>query len=62
MWHFGRFNLNSILPKIEHLRPLFIKDTHREKAPSNQSAVLTKTTNMDIRVIGTTNQLFIRGS
>ena len=38
------------------------KDTHREKAPSNETTALTKSTNMDIWVIGTTNQLFVRGS
>ena len=38
------------------------KDTHREKAVKNQTPALTKSTNMDIWVVGTTNQLFIRGS
>ena len=33
-----------------------IKNTHREKAPSNETPALTKCTNM-----GTSNQLFIRG-
>ena len=39
-----------------------VKDTHREKAPSNKSAALTKSTNMDIWVISTSNQLFVRGT
>ena len=39
-----------------------IKDTHREKTPSNKTPVLTKSTNMGIWVIGTSNQLFTRGS
>ena len=39
-----------------------LKDTHREKAPSNETPVLAKGTNMDIWVVGATNQLFIRGS
>ena len=39
-----------------------LEDTHREKAPSNKTPALTKSTNMVIWVIGTTNQLFIRGS
>ena len=39
-----------------------IKDTHREKAPSNETPASTKCTNMGIWVFGTTNQLFIRGS
>ena len=39
------------------------KDTHREKAPSNKvTTALTKSTNMGIWVVGTTNQLFISGS
>ena len=38
------------------------KDTHREKVPSNKTPALTKSTNMGIWVVGTSNQLFIRGS
>ena len=38
------------------------KDTHREKAPSKKTPALTKSTNMGICVVGTTNQLFIRVS
>ena len=33
-----------------------------EKAPLNKTAELTKSTNMGIWVVGTSNQLFIRGS
>ena len=36
------------------------KDTHREKAPSNKTPALTKNTNRDIWVVGTSNQLFMR--
>ena len=39
-----------------------IKDTHREKAPSNKTPALKKSTNMDVRAVVTLNQLFIRGS
>ena len=39
-----------------------IKDTHREKAPSNKTPALTKSMNTDIWVVGTLNQLFRRGS
>ena len=39
-----------------------IKDPHREKALPNKTPALTKNTNMDIWVVGTANQLFIRGS
>ena len=38
-----------------------LKDTHREKAPSNKTPALTKSRNMGIWVVGTSNQLFIRG-
>ena len=33
-----------------------------EKAPLNKTLALTKSTNMDIWVVDTSNQLFIRGS
>ena len=39
-----------------------LKDTHGEKAPSNKTPVHTKCRNMEIWVLGTLNQLFIRGS
>ena len=38
------------------------KDTHKEKAASNETRALTKNRNMGNLVIGTSNQLFIRGS
>ena len=38
-----------------------VKNTHREKVPSNETLVLTKSTNMGIWVVGTLNQLFISG-
>ena len=38
------------------------KDTHRKKAPSNETPAPTKSKNMGIWVVGTTNQLFMRGS
>ena len=41
---------------------MLFKDIYREKAPSNKTAVFTKSTNMGIWVIGTSNQAFIRGS
>ena len=44
------------------LRHERVKDTHREKAPSIKTPALTKSTNTGIWVVGTTNQLFIRGS
>ena len=39
-----------------------VKDTHREKAPSNKTSALKKGTNMGVWAAGTLNQLFIRGS
>ena len=39
-----------------------LKNTHREKAPSNKTPALTKKMNMYIWVVGTSNQLFSRGS
>ena len=38
------------------------KDTHRRKTPSNKTQALTRSMNMGVLVIGTLNQLFIRGS
>ena len=38
-----------------------VKDTHREKAPSNKTPTLTESMNMDICVVDTSNQLCIRG-
>ena len=39
------------------------KDTHREKKPpSNKTPALTESMNLDIWVVGTLNQLFIRDS
>ena len=40
----------------------YVKDTHREEAPSNKIPTLTKSTNMGIWFVGTSNQLIIRGS
>ena len=36
-----------------------LEDTHIEKAPSNESPALTKIMNMDITVVGTSNEAFI---
>ena len=32
-----------------------LKDTHREKGPSNKTSALTKSTNIGIWVVGTSN-------
>ena len=39
-----------------------VKDTHREKALSNKTPALRKSTNMGVWTVGTLNQLFITGS
>ena len=39
-----------------------IKNTRRENTPSNKTQAITKIMNMDILLIGTLNQIFIRGS
>ena len=39
-----------------------LKNTKREKAPSNKTPALTESMNMDIWLLGASNQLFIRGS
>ena len=39
-----------------------LKDAHRENAHTNETPVLTKSMNMDIWVVGTSNQSFLRGS
>ena len=40
----------------------WIEDTHREEAPSNKTPALTKSMNIDLYVVGTSNQLLIRDS
>ena len=44
------------------LRSIFIKDTHKENTPLNTTETLSKSMNMHLWAIGTSNQLFIRGS
>ena len=44
------------------LQPFSLKDTHREKAPSNKTPVFRKSTNMGVWAVGTLSQLFISGS
>ena len=39
-----------------------MKDTHKVKAPSNETSALRKSTNTGLWVVGTTNQLLRRGS
>ena len=39
-----------------------LKDTHRENAPSNKNQTLTESMHIDIWIVGTLNELFIRDS
>ena len=39
-----------------------VKDTYRDNAPTNKTSVLSKSINMNICVVGTENQFFVRGS
>ena len=39
-----------------------IKDTHREKTPSNKAQAFTESMNMYIWVVGKSNLIFVRGS
>ena len=40
---------------------ILVKDTHKENTLSNKTQAPSKTINIDIWIIGTSNQLFIRG-
>ena len=51
--------LNMLLKELTNV---VINDTHKEKAPSNKTSALLKSMNMNIWVVGTSNQLFIQGS
>ena len=52
---------SSILFSLTSI-PTVLKDTHREKALSNKTPALRKSTTMGVWAVGTLNQLFIRGS
>ena len=61
---FYQFQLGIAYKSVSYKKSVHfkVKDTHREKAPSNKTPALTKSMNMDIWVVGTPNQLFRRGS
>ena len=44
------------------LKNNFVKDTHRENAPTNETQAFTKSMNIDIWVLPTLNQLVSKGS
>ena len=66
-WNYNT-SYNNIVSCLNRVREWAIqlkisfKDIHSVKAPSNKTPSLTKSTNMGIWVVGTSNQLFIRGS
>ena len=50
------------IPSPPLLTQIRVKDTHREKAISNETPAPSKSMNVDTWVAHTSNQLFIRGS
>ena len=48
--------------KNKYILFMGFKGTHREKGPSNETPEFRKSMNMEIWVVGTSNQLFIRRS
>ena len=55
-WHIHIEIVSNACSKIS------FKDPQREKAPLNKTPVLSESMNMDIWVVGSSNQLFITGS
>ena len=65
MFGFGKFAGHTKLTVILGYENYFystLKDTYREKLPSNKTPVYTKNMDMDIWVVAISNQLFMRGS
>ena len=60
------FSLNDMYAEQDTLvlatAHCFFKDAHREKVPSNKTPALTKNMNIDMWVVGISNQLFIKES
>ena len=56
------FDIFQCLDQNRYYQLKVIKDTHRKKEPSNKTPTLTKSRNMGIWIVGTINQLFMRGS
>ena len=54
------YNIYNVLTR-KRKRKTKLKDTDRKEAPSNKTPALTKSSDMGIWVVGTSNQLFIRG-
>ena len=65
MFGFGKFAGHTKLTVILGYENYFystLKDTYREKLPSNKTPVYTKNMDMDIWVVAISNQVFMRGS
>ena len=65
MFGFGKFAGHTKLAVILGYENYFystLKDTYREKLPSNKTPVYTKNMDMDIWVVAISNQVFMRGS
>ena len=59
------FNLKVKFHRKTHAasrKILEVKDTHREKTPSNKTPALTESTNMGIWFVSKSNELFVRGT
>ena len=59
IWRLARV-WNTKLDKYPYEK--LFKDTHRKNTPSDKTLMLSKSMNMNIWMIGATNQLFIRSS
>ena len=58
---YSYINSTAIKSFFSELKQLYKKENYfRGKEPSNKTSALTKSMNMDIRVVGTTKQLFLR--
>ena len=56
-WSFSEENRKKSAVKHSIEKPILFKDTYREKAPSNKTAALRESMNMDIWVVDTSNKL-----
>ena len=55
-------NKNFYIELVSSLFHYLIKNTLKEKAPSNKTSTLSKSMNVDISMVATSNQIFIQGS
>ena len=55
-------NKNFYIELVSSLFHYLIKYTLKEKAPSNKTSTLSKSMNVDISMVATSNQIFMQGS